>query len=68
MKQPFRWLLISSEEDWQCSGTAAQGVVGLPSLEVLKNHRDGALKDMVNGQGENELMAGFDDLHGLFQP
>lgn len=46
-------ILISSQEKWQCTGTAAQGVVESLSLEMLKNHRDVALKDMANGQGES---------------
>jgi len=32
---------------WLCSGTAAQGVVESPSLEVVKNCRDVALRDMI---------------------
>ena len=40
----------ASQKDWQCSGTAAQGVVELPSLEVFKNLEDVALWDVVSGQ------------------
>jgi len=36
---------------WLCSGTAAQGVVESPSLEVVKNCRDVALRDVVSGHG-----------------
>ena len=39
------WILenISSPKEQCCSGTAAQGVVGSPSLEVFKARLDGAL-------------------------
>ena len=47
---------------------AAQGVVvGSPSLEVLQNHGDVALRDVVMGMvGWAEV--GLGDLGGLFQP
>ena len=35
---------------------------------VFSNHGDVALRDMVSGHGRDELMAGLDDLSGLFQP
>ena len=47
---------------------AAQGVVGSPSLEVLQNSRDVALRDVVSGHGGGGLVVGHDDLSGLFQP
>jgi len=37
--------------DRTCTGTAAQGVVRSPSLEVLQNHRDVAIGDVVSGHG-----------------
>ena len=40
---------ISSQKEWCCSGTAAQGVVGSPSLEVLQNCGDVVLRDVVMG-------------------
>ena len=43
-------------------------VVESPSLEVFKKHVDVALRNMVSGHGGNGLMAGLDDLTGLFQP
>ena len=33
-----------------------------PSLEVLKNHIDMAMSDMVSGHDGNELMVGLEDL------
>ena len=44
-----------------------RGVVESPSLEVLKNHRDVALRDMVSGHGGDGLVVGDDDLGHLFQ-
>ena len=43
-------------------------VVESPSLEVFKKRADVALRDMVSGHGGHGLMAGLDDLSGLFQP
>ena len=43
-------------------------VVESPSLKVLKNCGDVALKDMVSGHGGDGLAVGLDDLSGLFQP
>ena len=38
-----------------------------PSLEVLEKHGDVALRDMINGHGEDGLTVGLDDFRGLFQ-
>jgi len=45
------WLLgkTSCPKQWQCIGTAAQGVVESPSLEVFRDHGDVALRDVVMG-------------------
>jgi len=43
-------------------------VVDTPSLEVLKNHRDVALRDTVSGHGGHWLMVRTDDLRDVFQP
>ena len=43
-------------------------VVQSPFLEVLKNHVDVALRDVVSGHGGDELVVGLNDLRGLFQP
>jgi len=43
-------------------------MLGSPSLEVLKNCGDVALRDMVTGHGWDELIVGPDDLRGLLQP
>jgi len=43
-------------------------VVESPSLEVLKNRGDVALRDVVSGHGGGGLEVGLDDLQGLFQP
>ena len=40
---------ISSQKEQCCSGTAAHGGGGSPSLEVFKSHRDVALRDVVRG-------------------
>ena len=40
----------------------------LPSLEVLRNHEDVSLGDMVSGHGGDGLTVGLDDLKGLFHP
>ncbi len=37
-------------------------VVESPSLEVLKNHINMAMSDMVSGHDGNELMVGLEDL------
>jgi len=42
---------MSSEKEWCCSGTAAQGVLEPPSLEVFQTHGDAALRDVPNGFG-----------------
>ena len=39
-----------------------------PSLEVLKNRVDVALKDVVSRRGGGRLMVGLGDLNGIFQP
>ena len=43
---------ISSQKEQSGIGTAAQGVLGSPSLEVFQNHGDVALRDVVSGHGE----------------
>ena len=43
-------------------------VVESPFLEVFKKCVDAALRGMVSGHGGDGLMAGLDDLSGLFQP
>ena len=43
-------------------------VEGSPSLEAFKNRVYMALRDMGSGHGGGRLMAGLDDLRGLFQP
>ena len=60
------WLLgnNSSPKEWCCSGTAARGVVGSASLEVLQNCGDVALRDVVMGMVG---WVGSDDLGSLFQ-
>jgi len=63
------WILgnISSQKEWLGTGTAAQGVVESPSLEVFMNHGDVALRDVVmNTVGW--VGVGLGDLRGLFQP
>ena len=48
-------------------------MVESPSLEVLKNHVDVALRNMVSGQvvgeehGEDEQLVGLGNPRGLFQ-
>jgi len=37
-------------------------------LEVLKNHVDVALMDMVSGHGGDGLMVGWGELRGVFEP
>lgn len=39
-----------------------------PSLEVLRNRMDVALRDLVSGHDEGGLAVGLGDLRGLFQP
>ena len=46
---------------------AAQGDES-PSLLVFKNRGDVALRVTISGHGGVGLMAGLDDLSGLFQP
>ena len=43
-------------------------VVGSLFLEVLREHVDVALRDVVSGHGGDGLMTGLGDLSGLFQP
>ena len=43
-------------------------VVQSPSLEVLKNRVDVALRDMVSGRGGGGLAVGLGDMRGGFQP
>jgi len=42
-------------------------VVQSPSVEVLKNRVDVALKDVVSRHGGDGLLVGLSDLSGLFQ-
>lgn len=42
-------------------------VVGSPSLEVLQNHVDVALGDVISGHGGGRLVVGLDGLRALFQ-
>jgi len=46
------WILgrISSLKEWSGTGTAAQGVVGSPSLEVFKKRVDVVLGTWFTGQ------------------
>ena len=64
------WVLgnVPSLKEHCCSGTAAQGVVGSPSMEVFKNHGDVAARAMVSGHGKDGLPIGLDNLRALFQP
>ena len=41
-------------------------VVQSPSLEVVKNCVDVALRDVLSGHVGDELMVGLDNLRGLF--
>jgi len=43
-------------------------VVESPFLEVFHKCVDVALRDVVSGHGEDELVVGQGDLRGLFQP
>ena len=43
-------------------------VVDSPSLEVFKKRVNIALGDMASGHNGDGLMAGLDNLRGLFQP
>ena len=47
------WILgkFSSQKERCCSGTAAQGVLGSPSLEVSQSHGDVALRDVGSEHG-----------------
>ena len=47
------WILgnIPSPKEWSGIDTAAQGVVGSPSLEVFQSHGDVAQRDMARGHG-----------------
>ena len=58
------WILgnIPSQKEWSGSGTAAQGVLGSPSLEVFQSRGDAALRDVLRVVG-----VGLGDLSGLFQ-
>lgn len=47
---------ISYLSEWWCVGTAAQGVLGSPSLRVFQNRGDVALRDTVSGYGGEELL------------
>lgn len=41
---------ISYLSEWWCVGTAAQGVLGSPSLRVFQNRGDVALRDVLSRQ------------------
>lgn len=41
--------------------------MGSPSLEVLQNHVDVALGDVISGHGGGTLVVGLDGLRALFQ-
>jgi len=41
-------------------------VVESPCLEMFKNRGDEALRDTINGYGEDGLWVELDDLSGLF--
>ena len=43
-------------------------VLESPSLEMFKNHGDVTVWDMISGHGGDGLMAGLNDVSGLFQP
>ena len=61
------WILgKSSQTERCCSGTAAQGMVGSPFLEVLQNHGDVALRDVVMGT-VRWAGVGLSDISSLFQ-
>lgn len=47
------WTLgkIPSLKEWSGTGTAAQGMVESPSMEIFKNCGDVALRDVVSGYG-----------------
>lgn len=46
------WILdVKSPKEWQCNGTAAQGVERSPSLEVSEDRGDVALRAAVSGHG-----------------
>jgi len=47
--------------------TSFAQVVDSPSLEVLQNHVDVALRDLVSGHGGDGLMVGRGDLSGLYK-
>jgi len=55
---------ISSQKEWSGSGTAAQRVVGVPSLEVSQNLGDVTMRDVGSGHGG----VGLGDLGDLSQP
>lgn len=42
--------------------------MGSPSIEMLQNHGDEALRDVLSGQGENVPRGILDYLCDLFQP
>ena len=60
------WILgsISSPKEWSDTGTAAQGMVGSPSLKVFKNDGDVARRAMITGHGGD----GLEWALGLSQP
>ena len=43
-------------------------VLESPSLEMFKNNGDVTVRDMISGHGGDGLMAGLNDVSGLFQP
>ena len=61
------------QSNYQTANGSSREVVESPSLEVLKNHVDVALRNMVSGQvvgeehGEDEQLVGLGNPRGLFQ-
>jgi len=43
-------------------------VLESPSLEMFKKHGDVTVRYMISGHGGDGLMAGLNDVSGLFQP
>ena len=52
-----------SRETWTSAAFCGES----PSLGVVKEHGDMAVRDVVSGHGGDGLMVGLDDLGGLFQ-
>ena len=63
------WILgkNSSPKEWSGTGTAAQGVVGSPNMEVFQNHIDVAPRDVASehgGDGQGLDLGVFSNLNG----